>query len=288
MKLVSFQTNEGVVTPGIVAGDSVLDLAVLGYPSARAFIAAGQPGFDVAANALASSSKRRFALDRVKLLAPITDPPRIFAIGLNYQEHAVESKMKVQAVPTVFFKLASSIVGDGAEIILPSISTQPDYEAELAVVIGKGGFEIAGSDWRDHVFGYTIVNDVSARDVQLATSQWTLGKSFPTFTPIGPWIVTADEIADPHALNIRLTLDGEVLQDANTRDLIFKIPTLIEYISSITPLEPGDIISTGTPPGVGLGRTPQRWLKPDEEIAIEIASIGTLRNRTVAQTGKRS
>ena len=122
--------------------------------------------------------------------------------------------MKVQVVPTVFFKLTASIVGDGAEIILPSISTQPDYEAELAVVIGKGGFEIKADDWQDHVFGYTILNDVSARDVQLATSQWTLGKSFPSFTPMGPAIVTADEIADPHALSIKLTIDGEVLQDA--------------------------------------------------------------------------
>lgn len=288
MKLVSFQNAAGPVTPGIAAGDSVLDLAALGYPDTRAFIAAGRSGLDIATSALASSSERFLALDRVRLLAPLTNPPRIFAIGLNYQEHAVESKMKVQVVPTVFFKLASSIVGDGDAIVLPSISTQSDYEAELAVVIGAGGFEISGSDWQRHVFGYTILNDVSARDIQLATSQWTLGKSFPTFCPLGPWIVTADEIADPQALDIKLTIGGETLQDANTRDLIFKIPALIEYISSITPLEPGDIISTGTPKGVGLGRTPQRWLQPDEEIVIEIASIGTLRNHTIAQKAARA
>jgi 2-keto-4-pentenoate hydratase/2-oxohepta-3-ene-1,7-dioic acid hydratase in catechol pathway len=134
------------------------------------------------------------------------------------------------------------------------------------------------------VFGYTIVNDVSARGVQLATSQWTLGKSFPTFTPIGPWIVTADEIADPHNLDIRLTLNDEVMQSANTRDLIFKIPDLIAHISSIVPLEAGDVISTGTPPGVGLGRNPQRWLLPDETMIIEIEGIGTLRNRTRAHS----
>jgi 2-keto-4-pentenoate hydratase/2-oxohepta-3-ene-1,7-dioic acid hydratase in catechol pathway len=133
------------------------------------------------------------------------------------------------------------------------------------------------------VFGYTIVNDVSARGVQLATSQWTLGKSFPTFTPMGPWIVTADEIQDPHGLNISLTLNDEVMQSANTRDLIFKIPDLLEYISSIVPLEAGDIISTGTPPGVGLGRNPQRWLLPNETMTIDIEGIGTLRNRTRAQ-----
>jgi 2-keto-4-pentenoate hydratase/2-oxohepta-3-ene-1,7-dioic acid hydratase in catechol pathway len=133
------------------------------------------------------------------------------------------------------------------------------------------------------VFGYTIVNDVSARDVQLATSQWTLGKSFPTFTPMGPVIVSKDEVPDPHALDIRLAIDGEVLQDANTRDLIFRIPQLIEYVSGITPLEAGDLISTGTPEGVGLGRTPKRWLRPDEAMVITIEKIGELRNTTRAE-----
>jgi 2-keto-4-pentenoate hydratase/2-oxohepta-3-ene-1,7-dioic acid hydratase in catechol pathway len=127
------------------------------------------------------------------------------------------------------------------------------------------------------------VNDVSARDIQLATTQWTLGKSFPTFTPLGPSVVTSEEIPDPHTLDIRLSIDGEVLQSANTKDLLFRVPQLIEYISSITPLEAGDIISTGTPPGVGLGRSPQRWLRPNEEIVIHIPHIGELRNRTLAE-----
>jgi 2-keto-4-pentenoate hydratase/2-oxohepta-3-ene-1,7-dioic acid hydratase in catechol pathway len=170
--------------------------------------------------------------------------------------------------------------GPDADVLLPENATRPDYEAELAVVIGKGGHSIQPADWRSHIFGYTIVNDVSARGVQLATSQWTLGKSFPTFTPMGPVIVTADEIPDPHALDIRLTLSGEVMQSANTRDLIFPIPQLIAYLSSIVPLEPGDIISTGTPPGVGLGRTPPRWLGDGEEMVIDIERIGTLRNHT--------
>jgi 2-keto-4-pentenoate hydratase/2-oxohepta-3-ene-1,7-dioic acid hydratase in catechol pathway len=218
--------------------------------------------------------------DEVRLLAPLTRPPRIFGIGLNYQEHAAESKMKVQEVPTVFLKLPSSITGPNTNILLPAEATQPDYEAELAVVVGRGGYRIPPEDWERYVFGYTIVNDVSARGVQLATSQWTLGKSFATFTPMGPWIVTKDEIRDPHSLSIRLTLSGEVMQSANTRDLIFRIPQLISYISGIVALEPGDVISTGTPPGVGLGRTPQRWLLPDEEMCIEIEGIGSLRNFT--------
>ena len=191
--------------------------------------------------------------------------------------------MQVQAVPTVFMKLASSVTGPDTDVILPRNSTQPDFEAELALVIGKPGYRIAAAQWRDHLFGYTILNDVSARDVQLATSQWTLGKSYPTFAPMGPAITTVDEIADPHELDIRLTLDGEVMQDANTRDLIFRIPQLIEYISAYVPLEVGDIISTGTPEGVGLGRKPQRWLRPNEQMVITIHGLGELRNRTRAE-----
>jgi 2-keto-4-pentenoate hydratase/2-oxohepta-3-ene-1,7-dioic acid hydratase in catechol pathway len=218
----------------------------------------------------------------VVLVAPLQRPPRIFGIGLNYREHAAESKMTVQSVPTVFMKLSSSIVGTGGEVLLPPDATDPDYEAELGVVIGKAGHRIAAEDWEQFVFGYTIVNDVSARGVQLSTSQWTLGKSFPTFTPMGPYITTRDEVVDPHQLDIRLTLSGEVMQSANTRDLIFRIPELIAYLSSIVPLEPGDVISTGTPPGVGLGRAPQRWLRDGEEMVIDIEGLGTLRNRTRA------
>ena len=191
--------------------------------------------------------------------------------------------MKVQSVPTVFFKLASAVVGPGAEVVLPRASTQPDYEAELAVVIGKPGYKIAAEDWEEHVFGYTILNDVSARDVQLATSQWSMGKSFPTFCPVGPWIVSKDEMGDPHKLDIGITVSGEVLQNSNTSLLIFNIPALIAHLSGIVPLEVGDIISTGTPPGVGMGRTPPRWLKPGEEMVIAIEGIGELRNKTVAE-----
>jgi 2-keto-4-pentenoate hydratase/2-oxohepta-3-ene-1,7-dioic acid hydratase in catechol pathway len=174
-------------------------------------------------------------------------------------------------------------VGPETDVILPKISTQPDYEAEFAVVIGKAGYQIPAASWKEYVFGYTIVNDVSARDIQLATSQWTLGKSFPTFTPMGPSVVTADEIADPHALGISLAIDGETLQSSNTSDLIFKVPALIDHISHLTPLEAGDVISTGTPEGVGLGRTPQRWLKPGEEMVVTIEGLGSLKNRTVAE-----
>jgi len=168
-------------------------------------------------------------------------------------------------------------------VVLPKASSMVDYEAELAVVIGKPGYQIPAAKWEEHVFGYTIMNDVSARDVQRATTQWSLGKSFPTFAPMGPWVVSKDEIADPHALRISLSIGGETLQDSNTSLLIFKIPALIEYISGIVPLQVGDVISTGTPAGVGMGRNPQRWLKPGEEMVIEIEGIGELRNKLVAE-----
>jgi 2-keto-4-pentenoate hydratase/2-oxohepta-3-ene-1,7-dioic acid hydratase in catechol pathway len=274
MKFVTYRTAEGTRRSGLLQGDHIRPIRGTEDDVVLAHIQSGadHPALETTSIPLAD----------VKLRAPLMHPPRIFGIGLNYVEHAAESKMKVQEVPTVFLKLSSSICGPDEDVQLPPNATQPDYEAELAVVIGKPGYKIAAKDWEEYVFGYTILNDVSARGVQLATSQWNLGKSFPTFTPLGPVIVTKDEIPDPHNLNIKLTLAGEVMQDANTRDLIFRIPQLIEYLSSIVPLEAGDIISTGTPPGVGLGRTPQRWLKPNEEMIIEIERIGTLRNKTVA------
>jgi len=273
MKLVSF-LHDGVLHGGILDAYKIHPLPHSSHDPVLAFIASGESMHPV--------DNSPSPLEGVTLLAPLQRPPRIFGIGLNYREHAAESKMAVQAVPTVFLKLASSITGPNTDVLLPPDATQPDYEAELAVVIGKPGHRIAAADWEQHVFGYTIINDVSARGVQLATSQWTLGKSYPTFTPMGPWIVTRDEVPDPHNLDIKLTLSGEVMQSANTRDMIFRIPELIAYISSIVPLEAGDIISTGTPPGVGLGRTPQRWLLDDEEMVIEIEGIGTLSNRTRA------
>jgi 2-keto-4-pentenoate hydratase/2-oxohepta-3-ene-1,7-dioic acid hydratase in catechol pathway len=225
----------------------------------------------------------QFSLDSIRLRAPLSNPPRLFAIGLNYRDHAKESGMEIPKVPVVFFKLTTAIIGPGENIVLPKNSTQPDYEAEFAFVIGKGGYRIPADAWRKHVYGYTIVNDVSARDVQFATSQWSMSKSFPTFCPMGPTIVTADEIADPHKLAIGLSIDGEVLQNSNTDELVFGIPQLIEHLSSIAPLLPGDVISTGTPPGVGLGRTPKRWLRPGETVTVTVEGLGSLTNPVVAE-----
>jgi 2-keto-4-pentenoate hydratase/2-oxohepta-3-ene-1,7-dioic acid hydratase in catechol pathway len=276
MKLVSFSGADGIVHPGYLLEDTgmVLDLTPSGFSSTLDVITKGK---------VTPVASNKLPLDQLKLHAPLSNPPRVFAIGLNYRDHAIESGMAIPTTPVVFFKLQTAIIGPGDAIVLPKNSTQPDYEAEFAFVIGKGGYRIPASAWREHVYGYTIVNDVSARDVQLATSQWSMGKSFPTFCPIGPAIVTADEIADPHSLAIELTIDGVVHQNSNTRELIFKIPELIEYLSSITPLLPGDIVSTGTPYGVGLGRNPKRWLKPGETVTITVEGLGSLTNPVVAE-----
>lgn len=276
MKLVSFSTADGPIRPGVLfdATKSILDLSPSGLSSTLDVIAQGKT------NTLAAE---RVAEDEAKLHAPLSNPPRIFAIGLNYRDHAKESGMEIPTTPVVFFKLPTAIIGPGEAIVLPKNSTQPDYEAEFAFVIGKGGYRVPASAWREHVYGYTIVNDVSARDVQFSSTQWSMSKCFPTFCPLGPAIVTADEIADPHALDISLSIDGEVLQHSNTRELVFKIPELIEYLSSITPLLPGDIVSTGTPPGVGLGRNPKRWLRPGETVTITIEGLGSLTNRVVRE-----
>ncbi len=276
MNLISFSLADGPVRPGILFADTrlILDLSSSGFSSTLDVISSGKLG------ALAAA---KIPLNQVKLHAPLPNPPRVFAIGLNYRDHAKESGMAIPTTPVVFFKMTTAIIGPGEPIVLPKNSTQPDYEAEFAFVIGRGGYRIPASAWRDHVYGYTIVNDVSARDVQFASTQWSMSKSFPTFCPLGPAIVTADEISDPHQLAISLTIDGERLQNSNTRELVFKIPELIEYLSSITPLLPGDIISTGTPPGVGLGRNPRRWLKPGETVTVTVEGLGSLTNPVVAE-----
>ena len=274
MKLISYSTADNRIRPGaLLENNTVVDLSSY-YGDSLRVVTAGLHG---------SPAGTPVPLTSVRLHAPLANPPRIFAIGLNYRDHARESGMAVPTTPVVFFKLPTAIIGPGENIVLPKNSTEPDYEAEFAFVIGTGGYRIPASEWREHVYGYTIINDVSARDVQFASSQWSLSKSFPTFCPLGPAIVTADEIPDPHELNIQLSIDGVVHQSSNTRELIFKIPELVEYLSSITPLLPGDIVSTGTPYGVGLGRTPKRWLKPGETVTIAIDGLGSLTNPVVAE-----
>ena len=283
MRLITYR-RDATTAPALLKDGHVFPLTQLGYPDSLSFIAAG-PGRWASVNTqLEETGLNLLApLSSVVVEAPIQRPSKILCIGLNYRDHAIESKMEPPKFPTVFTKYPLTLIGNGQPIVLPRATQQPDYEAELAVVIGKAGRDIPEADWEEYVFGYTILNDVSARDVQLATSQWTLGKNFPTFGPMGPCIVSKDEVPDPHALDISLSINGETLQKSNTRELIFKLPRLISYISMMMPLVPGDVISTGTPAGVGMGRSPQRWLEPGDDVVVELAGVGSLRNPVVAE-----
>ncbi len=209
---------------------------------------------------------------------PIARPSKILCVGLNYRDHASESKMEVPERPLLFAKWPNALVGHGATIVLPREARETDYEAELGVVIGRGGRNIGADDALDHVAGYVCANDVSARDIQFADGQWTRGKSFDTFCPVGPALVPAAEIADPQALRIRCVLNGETLQDAATADMIFPIADVIAYISDTIELVAGDLILTGTPPGVGFARTPPIYLEDGDEVTVEIEGVGTLTN----------
>jgi 2-keto-4-pentenoate hydratase/2-oxohepta-3-ene-1,7-dioic acid hydratase in catechol pathway len=284
MRFLSFEQG-GLARPGVLAGtDTVVDLSLMGCHSLLQLIEGGDEWVVKAAKLLTSSPEdSRHKLSDVKLLAPIPKPRKLICVGLNYRDHAAETNTPIPNVPTIFNKFATAVIGPGDSIVLPKVSKMPDFEAEFAFVIGKGGRHIKAEDWRQHMFGYTIVNDVTGRDYQRATSQWLMGKTFDTFAPMGPWIVTADEIPDPHALDIQLEINGEIMQNSNTRELIFKIPELVAFLSSVFTLEPGDIVSTGTPAGVGVARTPQRFLKPNEIVTVRIPAIGELTNPTVAE-----
>lgn len=217
-------------------------------------------------------------LEGVALNAPVTKPGKILAVGLNYAAHAAEQKKEAPSSPLIFSKCVTALIGPEDSIILPRITEKPDYEAELAVVIGREAKDVKARDAYDYVAGYTIMNDVTARDLQRSESQWARAKGLDTFAPCGPWLVTTEEIPDPHTLDIRLLMNGEVRQDSNTSDLIFKVPQLIEFISQDLTLRPGDIISTGTPSGVGVHRNPPAFLREGDVIEIFIERIGTLRS----------
>jgi 2-keto-4-pentenoate hydratase/2-oxohepta-3-ene-1,7-dioic acid hydratase in catechol pathway len=286
MKLLMFERPGGPPEAGVLApGESeIVPLHSVGFSCVYSIIQGGAAALD-RVRAAASSVPARIALDTVRILAPIHRPPKFICIGLNYRDHAIESNMAIPEIPTVFNKFPNTVIGPMDKIVLPKMSSQPDYEAEFAFVIGKTGKRISGENWRDYVFGYTNVNDVSARDIQLkGTTQWLMGKTFDTFAPMGPYIVTADEIPDPHNLNIKLTLNGEVMQNSSTKELIFNIPQLLEHLSKVVTLEPGDIVSTGTPPGVGMAKKPNPvFLKPGDHCIVEVEGLGQLHNPVVGE-----
>lgn len=220
------------------------------------------------------------------LLPPIASPEKIICIGLNYRDHAIETGAEIPDLPVVFSKFGSALIGHGETIDLPSISEKVDYEAELVVVIGKPVRNVSRDRAMEFVFGYTCGHDVSARDWQKGRpgGQWLLGKTFDTFAPVGPCVVTADESIDPGNIRVRMDLNGETVQDSTTAQLIFDIPTLISHLSSFMTLKPGDLIFTGTPPGVGAAKQPPRFLKPGDHCQVQIDGVGTLSNACKAAT----
>jgi 2-keto-4-pentenoate hydratase/2-oxohepta-3-ene-1,7-dioic acid hydratase in catechol pathway len=224
-----------------------------------------------------------YPANEVHLLPPIPDPQKIICLGRNYSEHAKESGSEIPKEPVLFSKYPTALVGHGQAIVLPAVSKEVDFEAELVVVIGKRGRSFSADEAMSHVAGYTMGNDVSARDWQLKKDgkQWMAGKTFDTFAPTGPILVTTVEVPDPHHLFIRLRLNGKTMQDSNTSDMIFPISTVLAYISQIVTLMPGDLVFTGTPPGVGFVRKPPVFLQPGDTVEVEIDRLGVLRNPVV-------
>jgi len=283
MKLISFEYR-GTVSYGAVVGDLVVDIGAdlsRQFPTLKDFLAQGAPD----ATALASC-QARYPLSSMRLLKPITNPAHIWCLAVNYRDHhkEVESAGRIQDLPkspAVFARYIDSFSAQGEDIFHPGVSEQFDYEGELAVVIGKGGHRIKAVDAFEHIAGYTILNDGSVRDWQFHTRQITPGKNFYRSGAIGPWIVTPDETGDPYDLTIETRLNGEVLQSDKSGLMLHKIPEFIEYVSTIAPLEPGDILATGTPSGVGFSRKPPIWMKPGDTCTVSIERIGVLSNRVV-------
>jgi 2-keto-4-pentenoate hydratase/2-oxohepta-3-ene-1,7-dioic acid hydratase in catechol pathway len=285
MRLLTFE-REGERRVGVETAGGLVDLTVAAPALPRSMmelLAAGPKALQTA-NAVAARARDDgvgLISTTVKHLAPLPRPGKIFGIGLNYRDHAEETHQPIPQVPQVFSKAMTAVVGPGEFIVIPAVSSAIDYEGELAVVIGRTARRVAAVDALKHVAGYTIMNDVTARDYQ-ARSGHCLGKSFDTFAPMGPVIVTGDELTDPGNCELRTIVSGEEMQHSNTRHLIFGIPALIEYISAGVTLEAGDVITTGTPAGVGARREPRRFLRPGDTVRIEIEGIGALENPVVA------
>jgi 2-keto-4-pentenoate hydratase/2-oxohepta-3-ene-1,7-dioic acid hydratase in catechol pathway len=284
VRLVSYQSSTGPRVAGVRQGQYI-DLAATNpqLPSTmEELLAAGEPALALAAKAIASGKP----IDgEIKLLAPVPRPGKVLCVGLNYADHAKESGQQPPPEPVLFNKLLTAVSAPGDPIVLPRVSKEVDYEAELVVVIGRKGRYIAEADARQYIAGYAVGHDVSARDWQLRKpgGQWLLGKTFDTFAPFGPQLVTADEVGDPGNLRIQLRLNGKTMQDSTTAQLIFTVDQLVAYVSQVCTLLPGDIIFTGTPPGVGAARKPPVFLQPGDIVEVEIEKLGILRNPVVAE-----
>jgi 2-keto-4-pentenoate hydratase/2-oxohepta-3-ene-1,7-dioic acid hydratase in catechol pathway len=295
MKLVRFSMNGQSPRVGVLQGDRIGDIqqSLAASLSRRGVVRAGE-----IAAALAPQSTRGLleggaaTMDAVRAItewvtvpassarlhAPISDPGKFICIGLNYSDHAAEAGVPVPKEPPIFAKFANAILDPGEPILRPRGSSQLDWEVELGVVIGRPARHVPKDKALDYVYGYTIINDVSARDFQMTTSQWMAGKIFETAAPIGPYIADTSEVPDPHVLSLKTWVNGKQMQNGNTKAFIFDVRYVISFLSNLMTLSPGDIIATGTPPGVGLGMKPQVWLQPGDVCRMEISGLGTIEN----------
>jgi 2-keto-4-pentenoate hydratase/2-oxohepta-3-ene-1,7-dioic acid hydratase in catechol pathway len=295
LKIARFLHDENE-TYGFLRGQIVVALPALaerlGVDLPRClegFIEAGTGGLEIAGSVMAKATEAdlkfcSFELGQVSLLAPLEFPPKILLLGLNYIDHASEAKEKVPEEPIIFMKPHTAIVGPGQNIVKPSFVTQLDYEGELAVVVGKRVKDVTVEEAESCIFGYTILNDVSARNFQFKDGQWTRGKSFDTFAPIGPWITTKNQLPDTSNLRIRTWVNSELRQNATTKSMNFNVAEIIHHISRVMTLEPCDIIATGTPSGVGFAMKPPSYLKDGDVVRIEIEGIGVLENKVLEKS----
>ncbi len=286
MKLVSYKSAGEQVHLGAVKDDRIINLhrASAGElpDDMLEFLKAGEVAMQIARDVLAKADDGIRA-DSVKLLSPVTNPSKVIAIGLNYMDHIREADIGVPELATMFCKYPSAIIGTDTDIHWSrGLTQQVDYEAELAVVIGKAAKDVSEANAYDYIAGYMNCNDVSARDLQFRPGdQWLRGKCLDSFCPLGPYLVTSDEIDDPHKLSIKCKLNGQLMQDSSTREMIYRIPYLIKYLSEAFTLSPGDVIATGTPHGVGAFRDPPIWLGQGDVVSVEVEGLGNLTNRCV-------
>jgi 2-keto-4-pentenoate hydratase/2-oxohepta-3-ene-1,7-dioic acid hydratase in catechol pathway len=280
MKLISYQYN-GHASYGAVVGNRIVDLAkhLPGVPDLATLVA--NPEKMAQAKLLSANTPTDLALEDVRLDPVIPNPGKVICVGINYVAHAEEAGRKVGQYPVIFQRFAETLLPHGAPLVRPTVSKEFDFEAELAVVIGKGGSHIAPENAMEHVAGYTCFNDASIRDWQFHTHQYGMGKTFRSTGALGPWMVTADEIADYRELQVRGILNGEQMQEGSLSELAFDIPHLISYVSQALDWNPGDILATGTPSGIGFKRTPPIFLQPGDVFEVVISQIGTLSNAVV-------
>jgi 2-keto-4-pentenoate hydratase/2-oxohepta-3-ene-1,7-dioic acid hydratase in catechol pathway len=284
MRLATIQTAAGP-RAAVLRGDAYVDLHA-SQPSLptsmRALLEGGPALLREAGQAAGRPDAVRVPAAQVRLLPPVPDPQKIVCVGLNYRDHAAESGSPIPKEPVLFSKFSSALIGHEESIVLPPVSNEVDYEGELVLVVGRRGRWLEAASAAEYLAGYTVGHDVSARDWQKKDGkQWLAGKTFDTFAPTGPWLVTADEVPDPHALGIRTRLNGRTMQDSNTAQMIFRAGDLLAYISQVVTLAPGDLVFTGTPPGVGFARKPPVFLRRGDVVEVEIDGLGVLRNGVV-------